>query len=156
MRKFGPRAARLLPHGRHLGAGKSWTNRRQLSVKRDVAVALNDKLISSETAADVLKLFEKNGGDYDFINIATSLHRLGVLRRSFKKSSAPLLHKLVDRAVSSIMRDSHKWGPQQLSNACWGVATIGNVEAPALFAAVAAVARKKIAKFKPQNLTNIV
>ncbi|KAJ1459195.1 hypothetical protein M885DRAFT_560952, partial [Pelagophyceae sp. CCMP2097] len=62
------------------------------------------------------------GGDFNNVNFATSLHRLGVL------------------------------GP----NACWGIAKIGNVEAPALFEAVAAEASKKIATFDPQNLANIV
>ncbi|KAJ1463556.1 RAP domain-containing protein [Pelagophyceae sp. CCMP2097] len=92
------------------------------------------------------------------MNIATSFHRLGVLGRSFKfeKSSVPLLQKLVDRATLSIINESGKWSPQGLANACWGIATIGNIEAPALFEAVAAEAPKKIAMFKPQELANTI
>ncbi|KAJ1457291.1 hypothetical protein M885DRAFT_130127 [Pelagophyceae sp. CCMP2097] len=137
---------------------KASTNRPQLSgnTGRAVAIALNKQLVSTETAGDVLALFEDNGADYDFMNIATSFHRLGVLGRSFDKSSEPLLHKLVDRATSSIISESSKWSTQGLANACWGIAKIGNVEAPALFAAVAAVASKKIATFNPQHLANTV
>ncbi|KAJ1463443.1 hypothetical protein M885DRAFT_429561, partial [Pelagophyceae sp. CCMP2097] len=122
---------------------------------RLAAIALNKQLVSSATAADVLSLFEDKGGDFNHVNFATSLHRLGVLGRSFETSSAPLLHKLVDRATSSII-ESNEWESRHLANACWGIAKIGNAEAPALFAAVAAEAPKKIATFKTQELANTV
>ncbi|KAJ1462887.1 hypothetical protein M885DRAFT_556586, partial [Pelagophyceae sp. CCMP2097] len=131
-------------------------NRPQLSGDRKMAILLNKQLIAGKTADDVLSLFEDNGANYDFMNISTSLHLLGVRRRSFEKSFASRLHKLVERATSSIMNESSKWSAQGLANACWGIATIGNVEAPALFAAVAAVAPKKIAKFDSQALSNTV
>jgi len=120
------------------------------------AIALNKQLISSETAADVLSLFEAKGGDFNYVNIATSLHRLGVLSGSFEEASRPLLHKLVERAASSIVNESNQWKPRELSNVCLGVAKIGNVEAPALFEAVAAEAPNKIATFESQELANMV
>ncbi|KAJ1453336.1 hypothetical protein M885DRAFT_619082, partial [Pelagophyceae sp. CCMP2097] len=120
------------------------------------AIALNKQLIASETAADILSLFEDKGADFDHVNYATSPHRLGVLSRSFDKSSQPLLQKLVDRATSSIIKDSKQWGSRELANTCWGIAKIGNFEAPALFEAVAAEALKKMATFDPQNLANTV
>ncbi|KAJ1463512.1 hypothetical protein M885DRAFT_4965, partial [Pelagophyceae sp. CCMP2097] len=128
----------------------------QRSGGRGAAIALNKRLVSSETAADVLSVFEDKGAAYDFMNFATSLHRLGVLGRSFKQSSAPLLHKLVDRATSSLINESKQWEPRHLANACWGIAKIGNVEAPALFEAIAGEASKKIATFNSQDLANIM
>ncbi|KAJ1455610.1 hypothetical protein M885DRAFT_440841, partial [Pelagophyceae sp. CCMP2097] len=119
------------------------------------AAAINERLILS-TAGDVLSLFEAEGGDFNHVNFATSLHRLGKLSRSFEKSSTPLLRKIVDRATSSIINESDLWKSRELSNACWGIAKIGNVQAPALFDAVAAEAPKKIATFNPQELTNIL
>ncbi|KAJ1453890.1 hypothetical protein M885DRAFT_566853, partial [Pelagophyceae sp. CCMP2097] len=123
---------------------------------RAAAIELNKLLISSRTAADILSLFEDKGGDFDHVNFATSLHRLGVLGRSFEKSSRPLLHKLVDGTASSIVNESDLWKSRELSNACWGLVKIGNVEAPALFEAVAVEAPKKIATFNPQDLANTV
>jgi hypothetical protein len=69
-----------------------------------------------ERAADVLLFFEDKGVDFNYVNFATSLHRLGFLGRSFEKSSRPLLQKLGDRATSSI-NDSKQWGSRELSNA---------------------------------------
>ncbi|KAJ1454239.1 hypothetical protein M885DRAFT_566448 [Pelagophyceae sp. CCMP2097] len=144
-------AARRAMDGAKMGGRKIAPQR---SGGKAAAIALNKQLVSSETAADVLSLFEAKGDAYDFMNIATSLHRLGKLSRSFEKSSAPLLHRLLERAASSIINE--QWDPQGLANACWGIAKIGNVEAPALFEAVAAVAPKKIATFDSQNLANTV
>ncbi|KAJ1455607.1 hypothetical protein M885DRAFT_206732 [Pelagophyceae sp. CCMP2097] len=123
---------------------------------KGAAIALNKRLVSSEAAGDVLSLFEAKGGDFNYVNFATSLHRLGILRRSLKKSSRPLLQKLVDRATSSTINESNEWESRHLANACWGIAKIGNVEAPALFKAIAAEAPKKIATFNSQNLANTV
>jgi len=117
------------------------------------AAAINERLILS-TAGDVLSLFEAEGGDFNHVNFATSLHRLGKLSRSFEKSSTPLLRKIVDRATSSIINESDLWKSRELSNACWGIAKIGNIQAPALFDAVAAEAPKKIATFNSHNLAN--
>ncbi|KAJ1463485.1 hypothetical protein M885DRAFT_503820 [Pelagophyceae sp. CCMP2097] len=120
------------------------------------AIVLNKRLISSVTAGDVLSLFETEGGNFNYVNFATSLHRLGILSRSLEKSSRPLLQELVDRATSSIINESNEWEARGLANACWGTAKIGNVEAPALFEAIAAEAPKKIATFNPQELANTV
>ncbi|KAJ1446085.1 hypothetical protein M885DRAFT_273594 [Pelagophyceae sp. CCMP2097] len=78
-------------------------NRPRLSGDTKVAILLNKQLIAGKTAADVLSLFEVNGAYYNSINIATSLHLLGVRRRSFEKPSAPLLDKLVEHATSTIV-----------------------------------------------------
>ncbi|KAJ1463507.1 hypothetical protein M885DRAFT_474692, partial [Pelagophyceae sp. CCMP2097] len=137
-------------------ARKPPTTQPQRSGGVKVAIVLNKRLVSRETAAAVLSFFEAEGGDFNYVNFATSLHRLGVLSRSFHQSSAPLLQKLVDCATSSIINESNDWESRELSNACWGIAKIGNVEAPALFAAVAGEASKKIAAFNPQDLANTV
>ncbi|KAJ1459184.1 hypothetical protein M885DRAFT_595957, partial [Pelagophyceae sp. CCMP2097] len=135
---------------------KTSTKQSRRDSSRAAAIALNKLLVSSGTAAEVLSLFESKGDDFNNVNFATSLHRLGVLGNSFEKSSRPLLHKLVDRAASSIINESNRWKSRELSNACWGLAKIGNVEAPAMFEAVAAEAPKKIETFNPQELANTV
>ncbi|KAJ1463488.1 hypothetical protein M885DRAFT_556366, partial [Pelagophyceae sp. CCMP2097] len=137
-------------------ARKPPTTQPQRSGGKAAAVALNKRLISSVTAGDVLLLFEDTGRDFDNVNFAASLHRLGILSQSLEKSSRPLLQELVDRATSSIINESNKWDARGLANACWGIAKIGNVEAPALFKAVAAGAPKKIATFNSQDIANIV
>ncbi|KAJ1450610.1 hypothetical protein M885DRAFT_469210, partial [Pelagophyceae sp. CCMP2097] len=67
----------------------------QRSGGKAAAIALNKQLVSSETAADILSLFEAKGGDFNYVNFATSLHRLGILSRSIEKSSRRLMHTLV-------------------------------------------------------------
>ncbi|KAJ1455211.1 hypothetical protein M885DRAFT_617367, partial [Pelagophyceae sp. CCMP2097] len=124
----------------------------------NLAIALNKRLVACRAADDVLALFRDAGADFDPVNFATSLHRIGTLRGSFGASSLPLLHDLARCAASSIIKEStrwERWEPRELSNACWGVAKIGNVE-PALFKAVAAVASQKIATFTAQALANTV
>ncbi|KAJ1457742.1 hypothetical protein M885DRAFT_615163 [Pelagophyceae sp. CCMP2097] len=125
-------------------------------VRSKELLALNTKIVSCANAADVLSLFEDKGADFDFVNLATSLHILGVLSGSFEKSEAPLLQKLVKRATSSVVDDAQRWEPRHLANACWGIAKIEDVEVQALFEAVSGVASSKMATFEAQNFANIV
>jgi hypothetical protein len=45
-----------------------------LKLKR---IAINKRLTSSTSAAEILSIYQHDGNDFDSVNLATAIHRLG-------------------------------------------------------------------------------
>mmetsp|Transcript_23131 Transcript_23131/g.80247 ORF Transcript_23131/g.80247 Transcript_23131/m.80247 type:complete len:538 (+) Transcript_23131:58-1671(+) len=120
---------------------------------RSLAIVLNQQIIASEVASDILQLFDSDGFDFNAVNLATCFHKLGALSHSVEPSATPQLQKLAQRAAASMTDDAAQWSAQGIANTCWGLAKL-EIDAPELFAAVVAEAPRKIATFNPQALAN--
>jgi hypothetical protein len=105
--------------------------------------------ISSSRVTPLLSIYEQNGRDFNEINLATAIHRIGKNGDSHR-SDDPRLRALIEHATLSVARG---WKPQQLANVCWATAKMGAVT-PTLFEAIAAEARAQMRHFNPQDLAN--
>mmetsp|Transcript_34697 Transcript_34697/g.121003 ORF Transcript_34697/g.121003 Transcript_34697/m.121003 type:complete len:811 (-) Transcript_34697:64-2496(-) len=123
-------------------------------------VALNKQLVASTNAADILALFGEEGANFNFVNLATALQRLGALSQGVPMDAVPVLRSLVVQATASV--SSEAWSARELSNACWGLTRVSAGHAPAVFGgpnffdAVAAKAVHQIEGFNPQDLANML
>ncbi|KAJ1454477.1 hypothetical protein M885DRAFT_242440 [Pelagophyceae sp. CCMP2097] len=160
---------RELMHGATIGDRQIFVEIPKVAVEDDLPAGflpespfdLNARLGSCSRTGDVLTIFEESGLTFDAINLATALHRIGVLaRRNDQRlaaaAAAPLLQRLIDRTTASVVGDAEAWQAQGLANAVWGVAKLKRFDAPELFAAVAAEAVRKMGTFDAQALANII
>jgi len=120
-----------------------------LSRAKSASIALNRRIQETQTSQGLLELFAARGHDFDNVNLATTLHRLGALRGAVDE---PRVRQLVQAAATSI--SATFWKPRELSSACWGVAKLGKVDAPAFFEAVALAAPSTMADFHAQEISN--
>ena len=111
------------------------------------AVDLNKLL--KDPATDVLALFASRD-DFDEVNIATAIHQLG--KRKDVRRHDQRLRQLIETAAARVV-DEKPFQARHLANMAWGVTKQG-VEAPALLAAIAGAALRKIDEFKPQELAD--
>ncbi|KAJ1450586.1 hypothetical protein M885DRAFT_499990 [Pelagophyceae sp. CCMP2097] len=125
---------------------------------------LNERIGACGTATHVLALFEENMENFDVVNVAMSLRRIGVMSASYHSSTIAQLHQLLQRATLSMAYDAEEWGPRELANAVWAVAKIrrepldrrgGDVVEKDLFQKVAKVSVHKLGKFDPLELSKL-
>jgi hypothetical protein len=118
---------------------------------RQKHIALNQRITSSTSAAEILSIYEHDGRDFNEVNLAKAMHRLGKSGAASQRPDDPRLRALIDQMTLSV--GTHGWDPRHLAHACWAVAKL-KVAAPTLFKAVAAEARSQMWHFNPQNLAN--
>ncbi|KAJ1453266.1 hypothetical protein M885DRAFT_524656 [Pelagophyceae sp. CCMP2097] len=107
---------------------------------------INRRILNAHTTNAVLRVFETD--TFDSVNVATALHRVGVLGKTFDASSTPALDRLIKRATKSVVADA--WDARLIANATWGLAKLGRGDSAAFFSNVAKAA--DVSTFSAEDL----
>ncbi|KAJ1458105.1 hypothetical protein M885DRAFT_614791 [Pelagophyceae sp. CCMP2097] len=106
------------------------------------------------SASAILDLFDGRAGSLDAVNLATALHRLGVLDCPFISADDQRVRRLLDQATANIREEA--WSPRCLANSCWGCGRLGLFDAEDFFNAVADATIPQLTDFKPQELAVLI
>jgi len=85
---------------------------------------LNSEIASRQTVREILAFFEEKGGQFDFVNLVTALHRVAKSSegRSWKEDQR--FRELLAR-VAAALRDDYVWKkPRHLSNTAWALSKL--------------------------------
>jgi len=129
----------------------------QRSTTNESHMELNKLLTAAASAGDVLQLFARRGADFNHVNLATCLHRLGALRGTIgdEPKAVEIMQKLLCKVESNLHAHAPDWVPRALANATWGLARVG-CECDSLFESIAALSLATLESFIAQNLANTV
>ncbi|KAJ1458996.1 hypothetical protein M885DRAFT_460259, partial [Pelagophyceae sp. CCMP2097] len=115
-----------------------------------------NNMLDEASATEILLLFHEESDVFTGVNLATALHRLGKLSRTFDtKKHRPVLKSLLRHATASVVDEPKLWGSKALANAVWGASKLGG-DPRMLFEAVSVEALKKIGTYNAHELVNTV
>lgn len=116
---------------------------------------LNNEITGAGTARDIISLVEKNLDDFNMVNCATALHRLGKLRPPVSLVSSEAVTRLLQHTAATLFSNPRQCQTRHLANCLWACAQLG-LRDPEFEEQVLEVTRTKLQWFKPQELSNLL